>query len=82
LALLFLLLSGMECADNSGYTVFSEWLNIVVRASWDYSERMPVVSALGLRVGVSPLLQWIVVPSAAFAITKALTGKHKNGGLS
>jgi len=30
------------------YTVFSEWLNVVVRASWNYSERMPVVSALGL----------------------------------
>jgi hypothetical protein len=64
------------------YTVFSEWLNVVVRASWDYSERMPVVSALGLSIGVSPLLQWIVVPSAAFAITKAVTVKHNDGGRS
>ena len=45
-----------------GYTVFSEWLNVVVRKSWAYSEFMPVVSLFGLRVGVSPLLQWIVTP--------------------
>ena len=34
-----------------GYTVFSEWLNVVVRASWAYSEWMPVVSVFGLHVG-------------------------------
>jgi hypothetical protein len=63
-----------------GYAIFSEWLNVIVRASWDYSERMPVVSALGLRIGVSPLLQWFVVPAAAFVITKGVTAKHYNGG--
>lgn len=52
------------------YTVFSEWLNVVVRASWAYSDLMPVVTALGLRVGLSPLLQWLVIPTAAFMITK------------
>ena len=45
-----------------GYTVFSEWLNIVIRQSWAYSEAMPIVPVLD--VGLSPLLQWIVVPSA------------------
>lgn len=49
------------------YTVFSEWLNIVIRAAWDYSDAMPVIPFAGLRVGVSPLLQWIVVPFIAFA---------------
>ena len=28
------------------YTAFSEWLNVVVRASWAYSERMPLLSLL------------------------------------
>ena len=61
------------------YTVFSEWLNVVVRASWAYSERMPVVSAFGVRLGVSPLLQWIVVPAAALGITRGLTNKSDGG---
>jgi hypothetical protein len=56
-----------------GYTVFSEWLNVVVRASWAYSDLMPVVTAFGLRVGLSPLLQWIVIPTAALIIVKRLS---------
>lgn len=48
-----------------GYTVFSEWLNIVVRKAWAYSELMPVVPIID--TGLSPLLQWIVIPALAFA---------------
>lgn len=47
------------------YTVFSEWLNVAVRGSWAYAPTMPRVPPLG--TGLSPLLQWIVVPLAAFA---------------
>jgi hypothetical protein len=47
------------------YTGFSEWLNVSVRKSWAYSELMPVVPLAG-GVGVSPLLQWLVVPAASF----------------
>lgn len=49
-----------------GYTIFSEWLNIVVRAAWAYSDLMPVVPLFGMEVGLSPLLQWIVIPLLAF----------------
>ncbi|WP_230534301.1 hypothetical protein [Microvirga roseola] len=49
------------------YTTFSEWVNIVIRAAWAYSDLMPVVTVLGFDVGLSPLLQWIVIPLAAFA---------------
>src|SRR6266849_6660654 len=42
------------------YTIFSEWLNVVVRASWAYSELMPVVPILG--TGLSPLLECVIVP--------------------
>lgn len=52
------------------YAVFSEWLNVVVRASWAYSERMPVISIFGLNIGLSPLLQWVVIPAAAFTIMR------------
>ena len=45
------------------YTVFSEWLNVEVRRSWAYSDLMPVLPPFG--TGLSPMLQWIVVPTVA-----------------
>lgn len=51
-------------AFGVGYTVFSEWLNTEVRGSWAYTARMPVLPVLG--TGLSPLMQWLVVPPAAF----------------
>lgn len=50
------------------YTVFSEWLNIEIRQSWAYSAWMPVLPLLG--TGLSPVLQWIFVPLAAFQIAR------------
>ena len=47
------------------YTIYSEWLNVVVRAAWAYSDLMPVISIGKITVGMSPLLQWILVPGAA-----------------
>jgi hypothetical protein len=47
-----------------GYTLFSEWLNIVIRAAWAYSDLMPIVPFIG--AGLSPVLQWIVIPMTAF----------------
>lgn len=44
------------------YTGFSEWLNVSMRKSWAYSEWMPVIPLAG-GIGMSPVLQWIVVPS-------------------
>ena len=50
------------------YTIFSEWLNIVVRAAWAYSELMPVLPLL--QTGLSPLLQWVVVPALALHLAR------------
>ncbi len=47
-----------------GYTGFSEWLNIVVRESWAYSELMPIIPLID--AGLSPIMQWIIIPLAAF----------------
>lgn len=55
----------LTMVSGIGYTLFSEWLNIVVREAWAYSDLMPIVP--GIDAGLSPLLQWIVVPAAAFA---------------
>lgn len=50
------------------YTVYSEWLNVSVRGSWSYAARMPTLPPLG--TGLSPLLQWIVVPGLALAAAR------------
>jgi len=47
-----------------GYTVFSEWLNTEVRGTWAYRDAMPRLPGLG--TGLTPLMQWIVVPVLAF----------------
>ena len=59
-----------SCAVFLGvvYTIYSEWMNVSVRANWAYSPLMPVLPPLG--TGLSPLLQWILVPAAAFLWAK------------
>jgi hypothetical protein len=51
-----------------GYTAFSEWLNTTIRVSWAYSDLMPRLPAIG--IGLSPLAQWIVIPVAAFWLSR------------
>jgi hypothetical protein len=51
---------------GAAYTVFSEWLNVEIRRSWSYTAAMPVLPLFG--TGLTPLLQWLVVPGLAFAI--------------
>ena len=51
-----------------GYTGFSEWLNTVLRQSWSYSDWMPVLPVVD--VGLSPILQWIVIPPMALWIAR------------
>lgn len=58
-----------------GYTIFSEWLNIVVRKSWAYSELMPIVPLVG--TGLSPILQWVVIPTAALAAARRLATRSR-----
>lgn len=52
----------------TAYTIYSEWLNVFVRKSWSYSELMPTIPPLG--TGLSPLLQWIIVPAVTIWIAK------------
>lgn len=51
------------------YTLFSEWLNIEVREAWAYSDLMPVIPIID--AGLSPVLQWIVIPLAGFRFAMA-----------
>ena len=58
---------------GTAYTIFSEWLNVEIRRSWSYTAAMPVVPWLG--IGIAPLLQWLVVPGLAFALTARRYGR-------
>jgi hypothetical protein len=49
------------------YTFYSEWMNVEVRQVWAYSELMPRLPWIG--TGLSPVLQWLIVPSLAFWVT-------------
>jgi hypothetical protein len=51
---------------GAAYTMFSEWLNVEIRRSWSYAAAMPVLPFLG--TGLTPLLQWLIVPALALAI--------------
>jgi hypothetical protein len=59
---LLIVLSGLA------YTAYSEWLNAAVRQSWTYSHLMPVIPGLGM--GLSPMLQWLVIPSLALSAAR------------
>jgi hypothetical protein len=48
------------------YTAYSEWFNVYVRHVWAYSTSMPKVRFGAIELGLSPLLQWLIVPIAAF----------------
>ncbi len=54
------------------YTAFSEWLNVYVRKSWAYSVWMPTVGLGTVRFGLSPLLQWLIIPTLAFVAVDEL----------
>jgi hypothetical protein len=60
------------------YTMFSEWLNIVGRATWAYTEDMPVLPLFGFNLGLSPVMQWIIVPSVGFCFTRAMTADRRS----
>jgi len=50
------------------YTVYSEWFNVSVRGSWAYDPSMPTIPLIG--TGLTPTLQWIVIPAAALAAAR------------
>jgi hypothetical protein len=62
------IVASITIAAGIAYTTFSEWLNTSVRKSWSYSELMPLLP--GTEIGLSPLAQWVVVPSVALLLAR------------
>ena len=50
------------------YTIFSEWLNTSL-FRWTYSDLMPTLQVGGIVIGLSPLLQWLIVPPLALYLS-------------
>ncbi len=62
----FLRVGTLAVGLGVAYTGFSEWLNVSIRQSWAYSEWMPTIAVGSLRIGLSPLAQWVAVPVLGF----------------
>ena len=50
------------------YTAWSEWYNVYRVGSWGYTASMPLIFGIGL----SPLLQWLILPPALVAAYRQL----------
>ena len=50
------------------FTAFSEWYNVYRVGAWSYGSAMPTIFGLGL----SPLMQWLVIPPALVASSRFL----------
>lgn len=55
-------------AAGLGFTVFSEWYNVYRLGAWAYQPAMPLVAGIGL----TPLLQWAVLPTLMLFIVRRL----------
>lgn len=60
------------------YTAWSEWYNVYRAGSWSYTASMPLIFGIGL----SPLLQWLILPPvlvlAYRALLPLLFGRHSS----
>jgi hypothetical protein len=52
----------LACAAAIVYTAWSEWRNVYVAGNWAYADLMPTLAG----IGVSPLLQWTLLPPLAW----------------
>ncbi|CAG0976494.1 hypothetical protein BURK1_01511 [Burkholderiales bacterium] len=53
----------------TAFTAWSEWYNVYRAGNWGYAAGMPLVFGIGL----SPLLQWIILPAAMVGALRALS---------
>lgn len=65
--------AALAIAFGFSYAIFSEWLNTEVRHSWTYSNSMPRLPLVG--TGLSPLMQWLLVPVSSFWLARYRLGK-------
>ena len=52
----------------TAFTIWSEWFNVFRIGNWSYASNMPTVFG----IGISPLLQWLVLPPVIVVAYRAL----------
>lgn len=57
------------------FTVASEWISTRITLGWQYADAMPVIPPFG--TGLAPLLQWVLIPPAAYAIALATARRRR-----
>lgn len=55
-----------------GITLVAEYIATEALNLWSYGELMPIIPVLG--IGVSPIFQWILVPSALIPLSRRMLG--------
>jgi len=63
-------LAALAALLGVGYTVFSEWMNTAILGSWAYAASMPRIQLGAIVIGLSPLLQWLVLPPLALYLMR------------
>ncbi len=62
-------------AIGVGITVYLEWLNVEIRRAWAYTAPMPRIPPLG--TGLSPVLQWLLLPPLALLLARRVAGRSR-----
>lgn len=57
-----------------GATVVLEWLNVELWRTWSYATAMPRLPPLG--TGLSPVLQWLLLPTLCLLAARRLTPSY------
>lgn len=80
----WLRIAALAALFGVGYTVFSEWMNTAILGSWAYASSMPRIPLGVIDIGLSPLLQWLVVSPLALYLarrgTTRMSGQPERGG--
>ncbi len=71
-------LAGLVALFAVGYTVFSEWMNTAILGSWAYAPTMPRITLGPIEVGLSPLLQWLVLPPLVLYLTRRSATRQRD----
>jgi len=57
------------------YTVASEWMHVHLMRSWSYAPAMPLLDFGSIEIGLSPVVQWLVVVPSAIALAVSNRGR-------
>lgn len=69
-------IAALSVLFGTGYTVFSEWMNVKILRSWTYAEAMPRLTLGDFELGLTPFAQWLIVPLLALYFARS-TGRNQ-----